>query len=39
LSATAQRGPCCILRTELRVVQQIGAPSLKDLKPSMMVSA
>jgi len=29
-----------ILRTELRVaMQQIGAPSLKDLKPSMVVSA
>jgi isopentenyl diphosphate isomerase/L-lactate dehydrogenase-like FMN-dependent dehydrogenase len=29
-----------ILRTELRVaMQQIGAPSLKDLKPSMIVKA
>jgi len=39
LSAAAQRGPGCILRTDLRVVQQVGAPSLKDLKPSMIVSA
>jgi isopentenyl diphosphate isomerase/L-lactate dehydrogenase-like FMN-dependent dehydrogenase len=29
-----------ILRTELMVaMQQVGAPSLKDLKPSMVVKA